>query len=127
MPTGNALGSAPRTFAVMLTLVSLSGLTTCAPAVIGDLCSKQCDCRECTEEKEDECEIRQNGELDVASGYECDEQYLGVLECLETAGTCQGGGNFTDCIATTCLCDAAKTSYSACLGAAGAQRLINIF
>jgi hypothetical protein len=91
------------------------GFAGCAgPA--GDLCDAECGCELCSDRKYDMCKLDINGEIDVASAYDCGDAYQAYLDCRIARSACT---NYNWHLQNN-DCNAQRQDYNDCVDAASA-------
>jgi hypothetical protein len=81
----------PRAYIAGVLLAGLAAvaLAACENSAVVSYCKEMCDCEDCNDEDLDACEAKTAGELDAAGEYDCDDEYVALLDCQADDGKCQ--------------------------------------
>jgi hypothetical protein len=53
------------------------------------ICSKQADCFNWNNATQDACEEELEGEDEIASEYDCEDQFSNLMSCIDDTGSCK--------------------------------------
>jgi hypothetical protein len=73
-----------------------------------EYCEVYCDCADCSAKEREICLVQFDAEADVASVYECDQEYSDLESCVIAKADCPGGNFNTD------ECNTELEEYQSC-------------
>lgn len=77
---------------LMLASAAIAAIPSCTNSAVSTYCVEMCDCENCNDEDLSACEASYGGEVDAAGEYDCEAEYIDLLECQADEGRCQNVG-----------------------------------